>query len=93
MDTQAEKTVTILSIDAWRYDGGWNWNMWHDVGKCDVSVCDLTPRKLLKYMRDNGYLSALSAGKVAIDDDQYNVVIVNKSTREPLYAIAYGELL
>jgi hypothetical protein len=41
-------------------------------------------------MREQGYLSAKSAGRVAIDDDQYNVVIVAKGTREPLFAIEYG---
>jgi predicted house-cleaning NTP pyrophosphatase (Maf/HAM1 superfamily) len=86
------KTVSILSIDAWRDPQGWSWNNWYKVGTCDVSICDLSVREILRYMRSEGYLSATSAGKVAIDDDQYNVVIVNKNTREPLFAIAYGEL-
>jgi hypothetical protein len=86
------KTVSILSIDAWRTDqSGWTWNEWRKVGSCDVSVCDLSPRKLLVFMRSEGYLSAESAGHCAIEDDQYNIVIVQRTTREPLFAIAYGE--
>ncbi len=84
--------VSILSIDAWRNGSGWDWNQWFKVGECPLDVAELTPRKLLKYMRDNGYLSDKSVGKVAIDDDQYNVVIIEKSTRMPLFAIAYGEV-
>ena len=29
-------------------------------------------------------------GQVAIEDDGYNVVVVERHTREPLYAIEYG---
>ena len=35
-------------------------------------------------------LGYASKGRVALEDDGYNVVIVNKSTREPLFAIEYG---
>jgi hypothetical protein len=30
-----------------------------------------------------------SVGKCAIEDDQYNIVIVERSTRRPLFAIEY----
>lgn len=88
MSTQ---TVNVLSIDAWRGCDGWEWNNWHTVGRIDVSVCDLPARALLKVMRDEGYLSAYSAGRVAVEDDGYNVVIVQRSDNMPLFAIAYGE--
>lgn len=73
--------VSILLIDAWRYDGGWTWNQWHKIGSCDVTICDLKPRALLAWLRSEGYLGEGSKGRVAIEDDQYNVVIVDKSTR------------
>lgn len=88
------KEVSILSIDAWRdIDGGWFWNAWYKVGTIERSLCDLPPRKLLRYLRERGILTPGSAGKVAIEDDQYNVVIVAKGTREPLIALAYGEVV
>jgi hypothetical protein len=93
LSTPVSQTVNVLSIDAWRDCGnGWTWNNWHKVGRIDVSVCDLPARALLKVMRDEGYLSAYSAGRVAVEDDGYNVVIVRRSDNMPLFAIAYGEL-
>lgn len=85
-----EKTCKILSIDAWRNEGGWDWNNWHKVGDIPLAACDWTPRKLLKWFRDNNYLNPASAGKCAVEDDQYNIVIVHRHTRRPLFAIEYG---
>ena len=75
-----EETVNILSIDAWREpEGGWTWNQWYKVGK--ISRSELaklkTNAQILKYMRDEGYLKDTSKGRVTVDDDQYNYVIVD----------------
>jgi hypothetical protein len=86
--------IRILSIDSWRNtEGGWDWNAWYKVGECDSSISELPVRKLLRYMRESGFLSAGSAGSVAIDDDGYNVVIVARGTREPIFALEYGASL
>ncbi len=92
-DINKDPEVTILSIDAWRNQDGWDWNMWHGVGKAKVSVCDLPPRKLFRYLRDAGLLSEASKGAVRREDDGHNIVIVDRSNGCPLYAIAYGEAL
>jgi len=84
------KTYRILSIDAWREREGYIWNAWYDVGDIDVDAIHWNARKILKYFRDNGFLSEKSAGKCAIDDDYYNIVIIERSTRRPLFAIEYG---
>lgn len=81
--------MRILSIDAWRYDGGWTWNNWFHVG--DIDAIPASSRKLMAYMRDEGYLSRGSVGKVSADDDGYNVVVCERSTGRPLFAIEYGE--
>lgn len=84
------KEFKVLSIDAWRYDGGWNWNNWYNLPTTvPESIID-NNRKLLNYLRKHGVLGTGSIGKVAIEDDQYNKVIVAKGTREPLYAVEYG---
>lgn len=87
------KTVSILSVDAWRYDGGWTWNQWWKVGEIDLATLEGldTNRKILAYMRREGYLSAESAGRVTVDDDQYNLVICERGNLMPVFAIAYGE--
>ena len=86
------KTISILSIDAWRDMGGWTWNNWFKTGTCDITVCDKTPRQLFRFLREEGYLSEGSKGKIALEDDQYNLVIVEKNTRKPIFALAYGEM-
>jgi hypothetical protein len=85
--------VSILSIDAWA-DGedGWTWNMWHKVGTVAVNVCDLPEVEILAYLIAEGYLTERARTECTIEDDQYNVVVANKATGEPLYALAYGEL-
>jgi hypothetical protein len=81
--------MNVLSIEAWRtHEGGWTWNSWHKVGEVE-SVPD-TNRGVIKLLRDEGYLSEKSKGRVTVEDDGYNKVVVDRNTREPLFAIEYG---
>lgn len=81
----------FLSIDAWaEAEGGWTWNAWYDAGRVPCEYANLPARALLRALRTDGYLSAASAGRVAVEDDGYNVVIVERSTNRPLFAIEYG---
>jgi hypothetical protein len=85
-----ELTYRILSIDAWNNGEGWDWNDWTHVGDITPDAKDWTPRKLLKYFRDNGFLKDGSVGKCTVEDDQYNIVVLEKANRRPLYAVEYG---
>ena len=84
----------LLSIDAWKAsEGGWNWNNWHSI-ESDVYIQESTlfnARALLKFCRDSDWLTTASKGKLAIDDDGYNVVILLKGTQQPILAFCYGE--
>jgi len=84
--------MRILSIDAWKDMGGWTWNQWYEVDSISNEAFKAldTNRKILKYFRDEGYLKPESAGKCGVEDDQYNVVIFERSNGRPLYAIEYG---
>lgn len=88
------KQCSILSIDAWA-DGedGWNWNAWYKVGSVDVTVCDKPEPEILAYMVAEGYLKPAAMEACYVEDDQYNMVVCDKETNEPLFALAYGELL
>lgn len=86
----SDTVVNVLSIDAWRYDGCWNWNAWYTVGTVPLATCDLTPRRLLAYLRKEGYLAEGSKGRVRVEDDGYNVVVLARGTGEPLIALEYG---
>lgn len=84
--------MKILSIDAWREDSSWTWNNWFNVGtieKSDFEKLD-NNRKLIRFFRDSGFIGSESAGRVAIDDDMHNIVLIDKNTHEPLFAIEYG---
>ena len=41
-------------------------------------------------MIEEGYLLPEAQTRCAVDDDQYNMVVVDKETREPLFALEYG---
>lgn len=86
----SEKTFRLLSIDAWRDMGGWTWNDWHSLMRVPAEVADYKPRKLFSWLRDNGIASDHSKGKLAVEDDGYNVVIYERSNMRPLWAIEYG---
>lgn len=83
---------SLLSIEAWRDGSSWTWNSWHRLEYVPADLADLKPRALLKALRDRGTLAHATAGQLAIEDDGYNIVILARGTREPLYAIAYGEV-
>ena len=84
-------TINVLSIDAWA-DGedGWTWNQWHKVGTCPLATCDLPHADLIAYMIEEGYLQDGAGDKVEVEDDQYNMVVLDAETREPLFALEYG---
>lgn len=71
----------------------WSWNNWYKVGDCDLAELPTGANNdgILRYMCDNGYVSAQGLTLCEIDDDQYNYVVREIATGMPLYAIAYGE--
>ena len=86
--------MRILSIDAWRDPcGGWTWNQWFNRGTITRAEFDRiadSPRRTLRWLRENGALSAFSAGRVRVEDDGYNLVICSRADGEPLIALEYG---
>lgn len=82
-----ENMYTLLIIDAWRDpDGGWIWNNWFLMEE-DIHIApDTSTRALLNMLRP-GYLSDSSKGRVCVEDDGYNIVIMDRGTREPIFAL------
>ena len=84
------QTFPVLSIDAWAEpDGGWTWNQWFNVGSIDLDL-DAEDRQIIQAMVNAGYLTALALESAVVEDDGYNLVIVDMETREPVFAIEYG---
>lgn len=87
----AEPVARLLFVDAWRDgSGGWTWNNWHARGFVPLAWCDLTPRALFARLRGSQVCADIPPGACAVEDDGYNIVILKRGTREPVYAIAYG---
>ena len=90
--------MKVLSIDAWGNEGDndsiqWDWNAWYNVGEIDKETFESlkTDAEFIQWFIDNGYIIGTYANRVYIeDDDQHNIVICNKETSEPLFAIEYG---
>ena len=85
------KAYDVLSIDAWgNEEEGYEWNSWYRVGKVEVDINSPTAI-VLKAMHDQGFITSPDLGD--IEDDQFNLVIVDKKTREPVFAIEYGNTI
>ena len=81
----------LVSIDGWRdYDGGWAWNDWYTVEDGVYLGNDITARRLLKFMRQSGWLTNASKGRVRIDWHNEMcepfIEILDKNTGAPLFA-------
>lgn len=79
----------LRSIDAWRErEGGWTWN---DSFKLEGGICfdtaALKPRTILKKLREWGYLTDHSKGRVRVQDDDSVIEIQDKGTGKPLLAL------
>jgi hypothetical protein len=84
------QTFPVLSIDAWGNEtDGYEWNQWFNVGTIDLDL-DAEDRDIIRAMVNAGYLTALALESAEVEDDDYNLVIVDKETREPVFAIEYG---
>lgn len=84
------QTFPVLSIDAWgNPEEGYEWNQWFHVGSIDLDLKN-EDQDIIQLMIDEGYLKEGSKDLGEVEDDGFNIVILNKVTREPLFAIEYG---
>ena len=87
------QTFPVLSIDAWAEpDGGWTWNQWFNVGTIDLDL-DAEDRQIIQAMVNAGYLTQQGLDVCDVEDDGYNLVIVDRETQEPVFAIEYMPVL
>ena len=84
------KTFPVLSIDAWGNEtDGYEWNQWFNVGSIDLDL-DAANHDIIRAMVNAGYLTALALESAVVEDDGFNIVILDMETREPVFAIEYG---
>lgn len=85
--------MKILSIDAWgNKKDGYNWNNWFTVGNITKEEFESlkTDKQIATWFCENGFTTSSDMRSIIIEDDQYNVVICEKKTMCPLFAIEYG---
>ena len=85
--------MKVLSIDAWGNKAeGYQWNQWFTVG--EISKEDFENLKIDKdyavWFFENDFTNTADMRRILIEDDQYNIVICEKKTGQPLFAIEYG---
>ena len=87
--------LKLLSIDAWRNpEGDWYWNnsrCLDDAWYWDTEY--MTPRRILRELRENGFLSEYSKGLMTVVDgtyggDGYCWEVRNKNTGEPVFVLS-----
>lgn len=85
--------MRVLSIDAWgNKQDGYDWNNWHNVGtisKLDFEALK-TDKQIAQWFMDNGFTTTSDMRQITIEDDQHNIVICEKKSGQPLFAIEYG---
>ena len=84
--------MNVLSIDAWgNLEEGYEWNAWYKVGEITKEEFERVDREegFIQWFIENNYVWD-DPQWLEIEDDQYNIVIKDKETQEPLFAIEYG---
>jgi len=85
--------MKILSIDAWgNKEDGYDWNQWFHVGNIGKAVFEAlkTDKQIAQYFFVNGYTTNSDMRRITVYDDQHSIVLCEKKTGQPLFAIEYG---
>ena len=93
MTKEAYYKADLVSIDAWKEDGGWTWNASYTVER-DIIMADsaITARKVTKMLRKMDFLTHASKGKVRVEMGLWPLVEVQlKSNEMPLCALMFDE--
>lgn len=87
--------LELRVIDALRdSEGVWDWNDSYAIAN-DIIFCEdaFTPRRILKKLRDWGYLTPKSKGRVRVVDEGDLIEIQEKNTGKPIFALLVYETI
>lgn len=85
-----DRCYDVISIDAWgNKEEGYEWNTWYKIDTFDGNINN--EQEVLNFFLD--MIKESWHDKLYIYDDQYNLVLKVIDTDEPIYAIAYGDVL
>lgn len=84
----------LLQVDSVKsIEGYWEWNNAYFIERdIYISESELTPRKIAKFLRESGYLSDYSKGRIRVDLHpeycDWFIEILDKNTSEPIFALS-----
>jgi len=86
--------MKILSIDAISgcEKNTWEWDSWYNVGEISKEEFEAlkTDKQIATWMCENGFTTTDDMRKIVIEDDQYNIVLCERKSKMPVFAIEYG---
>jgi hypothetical protein len=91
-------SIRVLQIDAWgNKEDGYEWNNWYTIHTIKDQVFihrllnQINRNEVMDYLKANDLIRY--SNKLAIEDDGYNIVVLDRYTREPLLALEYGVVM
>lgn len=91
-ETHEDEDAAHAANDSGDHFDSWTWNAWYKVQTLPLAVCDLKPAEVIEALISEGLLNDCARTECDVEDDGYNVVILKKSNRKPLFALAYGDV-
>lgn len=89
-----QKNFRVLSIDAWgNKKEGYEWNNWFTVGCINEKRLDLfykNKKAFLDELKEIGLINRSDLRITEFEDDQYNIILIDRKTKRPIIAIEYG---
>lgn len=81
--------MNLLRIDAWADSepGSWSWNAWYKVGEVDSGV--FLDKVSNRQIFTDAMGQKLDWRKYEVEDDQYNLVLFERKSGRPLFAIEH----
>ena len=88
------KRFKALSIDAWgNKKDGYEWNNWFTIGCINentLKLFDTNKKKFLDELAKLGIINRSDLRITEFDDDQYNIILIDRKSKKPIIAIEYG---
>ena len=88
------KNFKVLSIDAWgNKKDGYEWNNWFTIGcinETKLNLFDKNKKEFLNELLKIGLINRSDLRITEFEDDQYNIILIDRKSKRPIIAIEYG---
>lgn len=80
----------VREIDSWLYDGAWEWNTSYFIGIFATSAKN-EKRAFTNFLKKRGIVFKVNRTLIETEDGGAIYEIIDRKTKEPLYAAIYRE--